>query len=195
MVPITPIIYGNGTMLSDIGEVTEAESTVGGPGGIGARRLQSRLARSANTAVSSSPTLPYHNIIMAKKKAQAHKRSVSDESASTFTTETPQGNHHFKDFDDTVSVDESAFAGDDEESVVDYSYAEPRVAETRTLYSNRASRLIDMKKEEEELSSAALSRRAETILANAKKRLDVSELRYVCQRQLTLTIYRTWKAT
>jgi len=25
----TPIIYGNGTMLSDIGEVTEAESTPG----------------------------------------------------------------------------------------------------------------------------------------------------------------------
>lgn len=176
MVPITPIIYGNGTMLSDIGEVTEAESTVGGPGGIGARRLQSRLAKSGNTTVSSSPTLPpYHNVLMAKKKAQAHKRSVSDESASTFTTEAPHTNNHFRDFDDTVSVDESAFAGDDEESVVDYSYTEPQVAETRTLYSNRASRMIDLKKEEEELSSAALSRRAETILANAKKRLDNME--------------------
>jgi hypothetical protein len=29
VMPTTPIIYGNGTMLSDIGEVTEAESTVG----------------------------------------------------------------------------------------------------------------------------------------------------------------------
>ena len=31
--PNTPIIYGNGTMLSDIGEVTEVESLAGGPVG------------------------------------------------------------------------------------------------------------------------------------------------------------------
>ncbi len=174
MVPITPIIYGNGTMLSDIGEVTEAESTVPG---IGARRMQSRLAKGGGTPYGSSPTVP-HQSLMKKKKAMAqHKRSVSAESGSTVMTEEPTTNNmNFKDFDDTVSVDESAFAGDDEESIADYAFSEPMVAETRTLYGKRASRMIDMQKEkqEEELSSAALSRRAELILSNAKKRLDVS---------------------
>ena len=40
MGPSTPIIYGNGTMLSDIGEVTEVESTVGP----GSRRTSSRYS-------------------------------------------------------------------------------------------------------------------------------------------------------
>lgn len=179
MVPITPIIYGNGTMLSDIGEVTEAESTV--MGGIGARRMQARMAKTGgNTPLGSSPTVPYQGAIMAKKKAlPQHKRNVSSESGSTVLTErdTTDTDHHFKDFDDTVSMGgESAFQGDDEESLADYGFGEPMVAETRTIYAKRESRIIDMAKEknEEELSSAALSRRAEMILANAKKRLDVS---------------------
>lgn len=174
MVPITPIIYGNGTMLSDIGEVTEAESTV--MGGIGARRMQARMAKTAGgTRLSSSPTVPYQSLMMAKKAAQSlHRRNVSSESGSTVLTE-KETTDHFKDFDDSVSVCESAFQGDDEESLADYSFGEPMLAETKTIYGKRESKIINMQKakQEEELSSAALSRRAEMILANAKKRLDV----------------------
>lgn len=175
--PLTPIIYGNGTMLSDIGEVTEAESTV--MGGIGARRMQARMAKSGgNAPMGSSTTVPYQSVILAKKKALSqHKRNVSSESGSTVLTErdTKDTTDHFKDFDDAVSTCESAFQGDDEESLADYSFGEPKLAEKRAVYGKRESRGVDTQKqkEEEELSSAALSRRAELILANAKKRLDV----------------------
>lgn len=199
MVPITPIIYGNGTMLSDIGEVTEAESTV--MGGIGARRMQARMAKTGgNSPLGSSPTVPYQNAIMAKKKVLSqHRRNVSSESGSTVLTErdTTNTHHHFKDFDDTVSMGgESAFQGDDEESLADYSFGEPMVAETRTIHGKRESRIIDMTKEkkEEELSSAALSRRAEMILANAKKRLDVSAANKSDRRGRILTCSRIWRA-
>ena len=199
MVPITPIIYGNGTMLSDIGEVTEAESTV--MGGIGARRMQARMAKTGgNTPLESSPTVPYQSAITAKKKALSqHKRNVSSESGSTVLTErdTTNTDHHFKEFDDTVSMGgESPFQGDDEESLADYSFGEPMVAETRTIYGKKESRMVDMAKEkkEEELSSAALSRRAEMILANAKKRLDVSAAHTSESRARMLTCSRIWRA-
>ena len=71
------------------------------------------------------------------------------------------------------------------------------VAETREIYGKRESEIIDMQKqkEEEELSSAALSRRAEMILANAKKRLDVSAKRWKCEWGGKLTLDRIWKET
>ncbi|CAK7275217.1 hypothetical protein SEPCBS119000_006583 [Sporothrix epigloea] len=52
--PTTPIIYGNGTMLSDIGEVTEVESTTG-PSPRSVRRRTAGLR-------TPSPTLLPHNI-------------------------------------------------------------------------------------------------------------------------------------
>jgi hypothetical protein len=168
LTPTTPIIYGNGTMLSDIGEVTEAESTPGrklpGP----AERRMRKQAQ--NTPLRSSPTIGY-DAVLRRVKSGTHERKVSMESTSTITSE-GQSAELFKDFDDGVSVDDSVFQGDDEESVAD-SYSEEVIAsETQRLARNE----IHVDREEDRNSSAALSRRAEQILLNAKKRLNVRDL-------------------
>jgi hypothetical protein len=164
--PTTPIIYGNGTMLSDIGEVTEAESTPGRK----PKQTHSRLAKGRDSPLRSSPTMGY---VAAVKRSRIpnHHRSVSEESNSTVTSEGQPPAEMFKDFDDGVSVDDSNFQGDDEESVVDDNYEEVlKVAQAKVI-TRKESRLIES---EDMSTSAALSRRAEMILANAKKRLDVS---------------------
>lgn len=165
--PTTPIIYGNGTMLSDIGEVTEAEST---PKLRHAKPVDLRQARNLDSqnqgsALHSSPTMGY-NAVMKRSKTGTHERKVSVESTSTVTSE-PQAAEMFHDFDDGISVDDSNFQGDDEESVADGPYGED--GGSLKPLSGKGDR-----KEEDRHSSAALSRRAEMILANAKKRLDVS---------------------
>ena len=167
--PTTPIIYGNGTMLSDIGEVTEAESTPGRklPGPAERRMLKQQVQAAAG--FRSSPTLGYHAIAAKRSKNLAHERKVSLESNSTVTSEAP-GAELFKDFDDGVSVDDSVFQGDDEESVAD-SYTEEVIASETQRLSRREG---NIGQEEDQNSSAALSRRAEQILLNAKKRLNVS---------------------
>jgi hypothetical protein len=165
--PTTPIIYGNGTMLSDIGEVTEAESTPGRKPKPTYPRLKGR-----DSPLRSSPTMGYAAVTK-RSRIPNHHRSVSEESNSTVTTE-GQPPEPFKDFDDGISVDDSNFQGDDEESVMDDNYEdELEVAKTQ-LIARKEGRLV----ESEDLSnSAALSRRAEMILANAKKRLDVSTIK------------------
>jgi hypothetical protein len=166
MTPTTPIIYGNGTMLSDIGEVTEAESTPGRK----PRQTYSRLVKDRDPPLRS-PTMGY-DVVNKRTRIGNHHRSVSVESTSTVTTE-GQAAEVFQDFDDGVSVDDSNFQGDDEESVAESIYAdELEVAQVKVI-SRRTSRIIDT----EDQSSAALSQRAEMILANAKKRLDVSKIR------------------
>ena len=180
MTPITPIIYGNGTMLSDIGEVTEAESTPGR----GVRRIRDRIAKEDDSPVKLSPTMGYQSTVK-RSKVPNHQRSASMESTSTIKTES-QAPEQFEDFDDTVSVDESAFQGDDEESVVGESYGQAMLAEVKTMY-RKDVRTEDARrvKADEEMSSAALSKRAEMILSNAKKRLDVSTDRLIRERALT----------
>ncbi|TAQ88496.1 hypothetical protein B7494_g3196 [Chlorociboria aeruginascens] len=165
--PTTPIIYGNGTMLSDIGEVTEGESTPGrGFPTPAERRL---LKQSQNPAMlRSSPTLGY-NAVMKRTRQGTHERKISVESTSTVTSE-PHAAELFGDFDDGVSVDDSNFQGDDEESVAD-SYSEQVIA----METQRLSRIEESLKDEDRNSSAALSRRAEQILSNAKRRLNNME--------------------
>lgn len=167
MTPTTPIIYGNGTMLSDIGEVTEVESTpsrkLPGP----AERRMLKQAQ-ANSPLRSSPTVGY-NALMKRTKTVSHERKLSVESTSTVTTE-GQAAELFKDFDDGVSVDDSNFQGDDEESVAD-SYSEEVIASE----TQRLAKKDDNVGDEDRNSSAALSRRAEQILLNAKKRLNNME--------------------
>ena len=163
MTPITPIIYGNGTMLSDIGEVTEAESTPG-------RKLpgpaERRLLKQAQGPLRSSSTSSHGGT--KRVKPGVHGRKVSTESASTVTEE-PQSTELFNDFDDSVSVDDSNFQGDDEGSIAD-SYSEEVVA----MEIQRLSKLeSSLARDDDPNSSAALSRRAEQILLNAKKRLNV----------------------
>ncbi|KAH7330168.1 hypothetical protein BKA65DRAFT_53004 [Rhexocercosporidium sp. MPI-PUGE-AT-0058] len=178
MTPTTPIIYGNGTMLSDIGEVTEAESTLGRsklPGPAERRMLkqqqqqQQQQGSGSNTPLGSSPTIGYA-AVMKRAKTGTHQRKISIESTSTVRSE-GQAAELFKDFDDGVSVDDSVFQGDDEESVAD-SYSERVIAsETQRLATTDHS----VGQEDDRNSSAALSRRAEQILLNAKKRLNNME--------------------
>ncbi len=160
--PTTPIIYGNGTMLSDIGEVTEVESTPGRPSPSSRRRTSpaSSVATAnhhqhhlnhhhalkdreslVDAALRSSPTMGLEGAassssIKKRAKKQQHQqqqqqhqqqkqhasqddrlRRASMESNSTITTQDQAA--LFADFDDTVSVGDSVFQGDDEESVAD----------------------------------------------------------------------------
>lgn len=179
MTPETPIIYGNGTMLSDIGEVTEAESTSGrklpGP----AERRMLKKQASAQAVSRSSPTTTAQSQIQSQSqsnstkraKSLSHIRKVSTESTSTITSEGPPA-ELFKDFDDSVSVEDSVFQGDDEQSVAD-SYTEGVIASE----TERLAKSGNMNEQDDDQnSSAALSRRAEQILQNAKMRLNVSLL-------------------
>lgn len=152
-------------MLSDIGEVTEAESTQGRklPGPAERRMLKQAQA---GRSLRSSPIIGY-NFISKRTKTGTHERKVSVESTSTVTSD-GQAAELFKDFDDGVSVDDSNFQGDDEESVAD-SYSEEVIASETQRLAMRESNNGD----EDQNSSAALSRRAEQILLNAKKRLNV----------------------
>lgn len=164
LTPTTPIIYGNGTMLSDIGEVTEAESTPGQR----TRTEEVRISiKNRDLAFNSSPTMGY-NAMLKRTKSGTHERKVSVESTSTITSQ-PQTAELFEDFDDSVSVEDSNFQGDDEESVFGDEQVN-KAHRPRSLVRKESS----IGQDDDNHSSAALSRRAELILANAKKRLDVS---------------------
>ncbi|KAI3337817.1 hypothetical protein F4824DRAFT_104774 [Ustulina deusta] len=158
--PTTPIIYGNGTMLSDIGEVTEVESTCG------PSRSRSGSTRS-ELAIVTSTALPYEAIRQKIKQSRmAHQRHMSVESNSTVTAHDQTG--LFADFDDTVSIDDSNFQGDDEDSVADSYIDDGSVQET----ISPAKESFDPN---DARYSTTLSRRAEQILANAKRRLTTME--------------------
>ena len=176
--PTTPIIYGNGTMLSDIGEVTEVESTVGRRSPV---RIKSAIRRPVSPSrgggsempLGSSPTIGVAGVAKKKSKqglnAKRERRS-SMESTSTITTE-----HHpgvFADFDDSVSVGDSVFQGDDEESMAS-SYVEGVAAVEPTRLAVARVENVDRLST---YSTTSLSRRAEEILANAKKRLTVGAI-------------------
>ncbi|EFX04132.1 hypothetical protein CMQ_1060 [Grosmannia clavigera kw1407] len=240
--PTTPIIYGNGTMLSDIGEVTEVESTPGKPSpnsirrrGGGAMVASPSSSRSASpsplpqhirrqfdregsteTPRASSPTAGFddagdsstgtvHNVgggvggvkqraRLQQQKLQQQQQSTQDcirrdsiDSNSTITTQDQAG--LFADFDDAISVDDSVFQGDDEESVAEFYTDEsfsPR--EVHGVASITPSSLLAVPsqssgpgstrtsdEDDRRHSTASLSRRAEEILANAKRRLTTME--------------------
>ncbi len=177
--PTTPIIYGNGTMLSDIGEVTEVESTCG------PSRSRSGSTRS-ELAIVTSTALPYEAIRQKIKQSRmAHQRHMSVESNSTVTAHDQTG--LFADFDDTVSIDDSNFQGDDEDSVADSYIDDGSVQET----ISPAKESFDPN---DARYSTTLSRRAEQILANAKRRLTVSaQISNVVE--IVLNVGRQWKAT
>lgn len=180
LVPTTPIIYGNGTMLSDIGEVTETESTIGKnqlSGPVERRLLKQQRASGNNTPLGSSPTIGNTAVAKPARKAPQNRR-VSMESNSTATSD-GQPVEMFQDVVHDVSVDDSVFQGDDEESVADSCSEEVFASEAeRWPVKDR-----DLGNEEDRYSSAALSRRAEQILLNAKKRLNVGfpiSILYMC---------------
>ncbi|KAK8116306.1 hypothetical protein PG984_012808 [Apiospora sp. TS-2023a] len=167
--PTTPIIYGNGTMLSDIGEVTENESTVGGHG---ARRASSVYSLQQPEAMNI-----VYETLRKKHSGQTivsrdRERRFSMESTSTITNgDNPR---IFSDFDDTVSVDDSVFQGDDEESnAASYFYDEASMTGDETPTTQEFSEVFTPVAEDR--YSTVLSRRAEQILANAKRRLTTME--------------------
>ncbi|KAK7931740.1 hypothetical protein PG985_002452 [Apiospora marii] len=167
--PTTPIIYGNGTMLSDIGEVTENESTVGG---YGARRASSVYSLQQPEAMNM-----VYETLRKKHSGQTivsrdRERRFSMESTSTITNgDNPR---IFSDFDDTVSVDDSVFQGDDEESnAASYAYDEASMTGDETPTTQEFSEVFTPAPEDR--YSTVLSRRAEQILANAKRRLTTME--------------------
>ena len=164
LTPTTPIIYGNGTMLSDIGEVTEAESTAGRL----PKPAERRALKGLNGPLRASPIMG-QSALLKRTRPPVHERKISQESTSTLTSEAPPSDV-FADFDDDmVSVDDSNFQGDDEESVAD-SYSEEVVpVQAQSVPGSDANIGMD----EEKNSSAVLSRRAEQILSNAKRRLNV----------------------
>ncbi|PHH87584.1 hypothetical protein CDD83_8673 [Cordyceps sp. RAO-2017] len=167
--PTTPIIYGNGTMLSDIGEVTEVESTTGSP----PRHLSSRYSTvgSDGTPLRSSPTVG--NGLFKKRLAAAHgaaqERRRSIESTSTIHDAERNG-APLDDFDDSVSVDDSNFQGDDEEST-----ASSYVDDLPPIESESESKPSAVISNPNRFSTSSISKRAEQILANAKRRLNTME--------------------
>ncbi|UNI14709.1 hypothetical protein JDV02_001310 [Purpureocillium takamizusanense] len=166
--PTTPIIYGNGTMLSDIGEVTEVESTVGTQ----SRQAMSRLSGLGgdDTPLGSSPTMG--NKVFKKRSTQhaARERRFSSDSNSTINDH-ERAAAAFDDFDDSVSVDDSNFQGDDEESMAS-SYVDDSTALSPRLAARSAQGLS---LNEDRFSTSSISKRAEQILANAKRRLTTME--------------------
>lgn len=181
----TPIIYGNGTMLSDIGEVTEAESTPARPSPPRSRYVPTSTALPAprhkvddsegGAALRSSPTIAKSAALgsLNKRAKAAHRdRRSSSDSTSNITDHFDQSHKAAlpDDFDDTVSIGDSVFQGDDEESLAS-SYLD----DDASLASIPAlSSAFDSRDKAQKYSTAMLSRRAEQILANAKKRLTVS---------------------
>lgn len=167
----TPIIYGNGTMLSDIGEVTEVESVVG--------PIPSRNA-SKRSNHSSGDEGPFRASLTAGKRfiqqrhqqqqQQRQQQNDRERRMSTDSTSTIGANDGgaFIDFDDSASVGgDSIFQGDDEESMAS-EYVEGTAAShhLRAYDPTARRRLSD--------DGTSISKRAEQILANAKMRLTVS---------------------
>ncbi|RDA85616.1 hypothetical protein CP532_3544 [Ophiocordyceps camponoti-leonardi (nom. inval.)] len=155
--PSTPIIYGNGTMLSDIGEVTEVESVAGSTP---PRRFSSRRCSGAGFPMRASPTLSR----MKRRSSGAHDaRRLSMESTGTvIESERIGASADF--FDDCISIGDSSFHGDDEGSMAS-SYADDWGRDVDARYSTDRPRY----------STTFISRRAEQILANAKRRLTTME--------------------
>ena len=158
--PTTPIIYGNGTMLSDIGEVTEVESNAGVDD---VKRVSVRKIQ--NPALRSSPTMGYEAHRLSKDSSRTHRASI--DSTSTITDHDHL--NRFADFDDSVSVDDTHFHGDDEESMAS-SYKDD--AQPRNKPRDEALKTLNGITDED-YGTNSISQRAEEILANAKRRLTV----------------------
>ena len=176
----TPIIYGNGTMLSDIGEVTEVESNAG----VESRRTSSRYSTQTMEGPRHSMMNQRNNV--ASWATFARERRVSVDSTSTITTRGRAPG--FADVDDNVSVGDSNFQGDDEESMAS-SYVHgtsPRGA-PETHHFRRTRDVGD-----DRYSANLISDQAEEILANAKRRLLVSSFVHSRSRELTYII-RLWR--
>lgn len=162
----TPILYGNGTMLSDIGEVTEGESTVGGP--IGRRVSQRSYMSEHDSFFGSSPPLGSAPLGSTKTffRRSANMRPVSGESTSTIMSFDRERDMRYTEFDDGASVEDANFQGDDEESIAGSFADDPSASQLSLTLPSQ---------DDKRYSTSSISRRAEQILANAKRRLTTME--------------------
>jgi hypothetical protein len=136
----------------------------------------------------TSTTLQYEAMKQKIKQSRiAHQRHVSVESNSTVTAHDHAG--VFADFDDAVSIDDSNFQGDDEDSVADSYIDDASVQETISPAARESSFNPN-----DPRYSTPLSRRAEEILANAKQRLIVSVPISLAIPERLLNVRRQWKA-
>lgn len=164
--PDTPIRYGNGTRLSDIGELTEVEYAPGSQLFEYEKRL-SNLSLKKKHLERSSLTHEQEELIQ-RVKSRNRVRHISVESMSTVRDECME---IFKNIDDDVSVDDSVFEGDDEESVVNSDgYDTAELEPQHVMYQEK-----DQFENKDEYASAILCRRAERELLNAKMRLNSME--------------------
>ncbi|GAO17806.1 hypothetical protein UVI_02049280 [Ustilaginoidea virens] len=169
LLPATPIIYGNGTMLSDIGEVTEVESNVSHPPSQNPSQLSGsgRGSGSGSGIGTPSRTSPITGERTLRKRWLAIKRERRLSIDSTSTAQTTDGTDRlFGELDDSVSVDDSNFQGDDEESL-----ASEFVDEMPAQNSGAAVVPAGPGLNVDAFSTNSISMRAEQILANAKRRL------------------------
>ncbi|PFH56154.1 hypothetical protein XA68_16970 [Ophiocordyceps unilateralis] len=166
--PSTPIIYGNGTMLSDIGEVTEVESIAGSSP---PRRFSSRRCSGAAYPLRSSPTIGKGGHMRRRSAAHdavnSHRLSV-DSTGTVIESDRIAASADF--FDDCISIGDSSFQGDDEGSMAS-SYADDWAHHPRDSDARVPSHSADHHR----YSTSSISRRAEQILANAKRRLTTME--------------------
>ncbi|KAL7803723.1 hypothetical protein V8C44DRAFT_343326 [Trichoderma aethiopicum] len=170
----TRIIYGNGTMLSDIGEVTEVESVVGpGPSRNASKRSNNSSGDEGpfRASLTTGKKFIQQRQHQQRQQQQHHHHRHGERRMSTESTSTV-GTHDggaFVDFDDTASQGgDSIFQGDDEESVASAYVEGTAVAHHLRAYDPMAVRRLSD-------DGAALSQRAEQILANAKARLTHME--------------------
>ncbi|KAL2759126.1 hypothetical protein ACRALDRAFT_1075403 [Sodiomyces alcalophilus JCM 7366] len=157
-------------MLSDIGEVTEVESTPGNPPRRTSLRHISDRGRGDSDGEMDVPsrasTGRRHDELLRRSRAQRY-RSNSVGSNSTVTT-TQDHTDHFADFDDAISVDDSNFQGDDEESIAESTAEDMTVRQAKFLPQPHGAGLDSDNRH-------SISERAEEILANAKRRLTTME--------------------
>lgn len=166
----TPIIYGNGTMLSDIGEVTEVESVIGP---IPSRNASKRSNQSSGdegpfqASLTAGKKFIQQRLQQQRQQQQYRDRERRTSTESTSTVGTLDGGA-FVDFDDSASQGgDSIFQGDDEESLASAYVEGTAVSQHLRAFDQMSVRRLSD-------DGASISKRAEQILANAKMRLTVS---------------------
>lgn len=167
--PRSPSLLRLARPLSDIQEVETGQTTP---------KAQAQVVPYQTDTLASSPTLQDH-ADMARWEAQEERR-LSDESSSSVHSDDLE-NMKWPGFDSTPGADEESVVLDEEEEEKFGSF--PKVVDSDESVDNdndndqwlgpKSEDENDNKVKEEDLFQDPLSRRADLILANAKKRLNV----------------------
>lgn len=180
--PTTPIIYGNGTMLSDIGEVTEVESTIENPsiettGSISIESTENLGRLKFSSSYTGGTTTNLESVKSDRLTSETSPAMTNERNAISVN------------FHDSISSEDSNFQGDDEESLTSsyHSKVDTILEDTETYNIQSNSRVVS----EIKFSTTSLGKRAEEILANAKQRLNVRTA--VSLAFLLLTFCRKWR--